>query len=88
MPYICLNELFHETNQGGKCAHLVIVHYAGQKVALAADNLLGDIQVVIKSLGKMYKDLDGVSGATILGDGAVALVIDVPGIIKMFQITK
>lgn len=88
IPYICLNELFHTTSRGGNCAHLVIVQYAGQKVALAVDNLLGDIQVVIKSLGKMYKDLDGVSGATILGDGAVALVIDVPGIIKMFQTAK
>jgi two-component system chemotaxis sensor kinase CheA len=43
---------------------------------------VGGHQTVIKNLGKMYKQVDGVSGATILGDGSVALIIDVPKLVK------
>lgn len=62
---------------------LVVVEGDGNKVGLFVDELLGQQQVVIKSLESNYERVDGISGATILGDGNVALIADVPGIIKL-----
>ncbi len=62
---------------------LVIVEGDGKKAGLLVDDLLGQQQVVIKSLETNYKRVDGVSGATILGDGTVALILDVDGLIEL-----
>lgn len=62
---------------------LVIVDVDGQLVGLSIDDVLGQQQVVIKSLEKNFREVPGVSGATILGDGSVALIIDVPTVIKL-----
>ena len=64
---------------------LVIVEGEGQKVGLFIDDLLGQQQVVIKSLETNYRKVVGVSGATILGDGTVALILDVPGLIALYR---
>jgi two-component system chemotaxis sensor kinase CheA len=61
---------------------MVIVDAAGQKAALCVDALLGQHQVVIKSLETNYRKVEGVSGATIMGDGRVALIVDVPGVLR------
>jgi two-component system chemotaxis sensor kinase CheA len=62
---------------------LVVVEADGQKVGLMVDDLLAQQQVVIKTLNDNYQQVEGVSGATILGDGSVAMILDVPGIISM-----
>jgi two-component system chemotaxis sensor kinase CheA len=62
---------------------LVVVEADGQKIGLMVDDLLAQQQVVIKSLNDNYQQVQGVSGATILGDGSVAMILDVPGIIEM-----
>lgn len=64
---------------------LVIVEGEGQKVGLFIDDLLGQQQVVIKSLETNYRKVVGVSGATILGDGTVALILDVPGVMTLYR---
>lgn len=64
-------------------ALLVVVEADGQKVGLMVDDLLAQQQVVIKSLKDNYQQVEGISGATILGDGSVAMIIDVPGMIEM-----
>ena len=56
---------------------IVIASAQDYRVGLVVDRVLGNFQTVIKPLGRMFKDADGVSGATILGDGTVALIIDV-----------
>ncbi len=61
---------------------LAIVEGENRKIALQIDELLGQQQVVIKSLETHYKSLQGVSGATILGDGRVSLILDVVGLAK------
>ncbi len=84
VPVIRLHEVFgvepksHELHQG----LIVIVEGDGKRVGLFVDDLLGQQQVVIKSLETNYGHIDGVSGATILGDGSVALILDLPGIIR------
>lgn len=64
-------------------ALLVVVEGDGKKAGLLVDELLGQQQVVIKSLETNYQRVDGVSGATILGDGTVALILDVDGLIDL-----
>lgn len=61
---------------------LVLVESDGKKVALLADELIGQGQIVIKSLEANYRKVDGIMGATILGDGQVALIVDVPGLVR------
>lgn len=65
---------------------LVIVEAHGKKAALLFDSLVGQQQVVIKSLEANFRKINGISGATILGDGTVALIIDAPTIIKLGQV--
>lgn len=64
-------------------ALLVVVEHQGQRCALLADALLGQQQVVIKSLGSGLGEIAGVSGAAILGDGRVGLILDVGGIMQL-----
>jgi len=61
---------------------LVVVEGEGQKIGLLVDDLLSQQQVVIKSLKSNYKNIDGISGATILGDGSVSMILDIPGLIR------
>jgi two-component system chemotaxis sensor kinase CheA len=63
---------------------LVVVEAGGSRAGLFVDDLLDQQQVVIKSLEANFKQTPGISGATILGDGTVALIIDIPGLIQMF----
>ena len=61
---------------------VVVAEGEGRRIGLFVDELLGQQQVVIKSMETNYGRIEGVSGATILGDGAVALILDVPGLIR------
>ncbi len=62
---------------------MVVVESEGEKVGIVVDELLAQQQVVIKSLEHNYRRVKGVSGATILGDGTVALIVDIPGIVRL-----
>ena len=85
VPVIPIYKLFDITaeNEQVDNALLVVVEADGQKVGLMVDDLLAQQQVVIKSLKDNYQQVEGVSGATILGDGSVAMILDVPGMISM-----
>jgi two-component system chemotaxis sensor kinase CheA len=61
---------------------VVLVEHQGRRVALLADELRGQHQVVIKSLDTHYRRVDGVMGATIMGDGSVALILDIPSLLR------
>ncbi|VAW94067.1 Signal transduction histidine kinase CheA [hydrothermal vent metagenome] len=64
---------------------LVVVEAESKKIAILVDDLLGQQQVVIKSLETNFRKVDGLSGATILGDGTVALIIDITGLMTIYQ---
>ncbi|RKZ95483.1 MAG: chemotaxis protein CheA [Gammaproteobacteria bacterium] len=87
VPIIRLYEIFglHPKSTDLEDGLLVIVEGAGQKVGLFIDDLLGQQQVVIKSLETNYRKVLGLSGATILGDGTVALILDVPGLMTLYK---
>jgi two-component system chemotaxis sensor kinase CheA len=85
IPIIRLHEIFNvpPKNQS-KTAEgiIVVVERQGLLCGLFVDELLGPQQVVVKSLEANYRRVEGVSGATILGDGSVALILDVPGLVR------
>ena len=64
----------------------MLLEAEGKKVALFVDELVGQHQVVIKSLETNYRKVAGVSGATIMGDGRVAMIMDVGGLVKLAQL--
>ncbi|MDQ2078074.1 chemotaxis protein CheA [Marinimicrobium sp. ABcell2] len=70
----------HRTSE----AHVVIVAVGSQLVGFVVDQLVGQEEVVIKPLGKMLQGTPGMAGATITGDGTIALILDVPGLLKRY----
>ena len=64
-------------------ALVVVVEIEGEKVGIVVDELLAQQQVVIKSIEQNYRRVNGISGATILGDGRVALIIDIQGVVNL-----
>ncbi|MEY3281898.1 MAG: hypothetical protein RL674_1883 [Pseudomonadota bacterium] len=86
LPIIRMREIFNvKTGAATKPNEGVIVVVEGQGAlcGFLVDELLGQQQVVIKSLEANYRRVEGVSGATILGDGSVALILDVPGLVRL-----
>ncbi len=88
VPMVRLYEAFHVNPDYTDPveALLVIVEAEGRRVALLVDELTGQQQVVIKTLEQNYRKVEAISGATILGDGQVALILDVPGLAKLARI--
>ncbi len=85
LPIIRLHDVFEITPVNTELINglLVVVEGDGKQAGIFVDDLLGQQQVVIKSLETNYRKVDGVSGATILGDGTVALILDVAGLVAL-----
>lgn len=85
IPVIRLHNAFNVESDSTKLVGglLVVVEGEGRYGGIFVDELLGQQQVVIKSLESNFKKVEGISGATILGDGTVALIVDTPGLIKI-----
>jgi two-component system chemotaxis sensor kinase CheA len=81
VPFVRLRSFFgidgSATGEEPEIEQIVIASAQEYRVGLVVDQVIGDYQTVIKPLGRMYRDVDGISGATILGDGTVALILDV-----------
>ena len=86
LPIIRLHDLFGIEPDSRDIADglLVVLEAEGRRVAMLVDELLAQQQVVIKSLETNFKQVPGLAGATIHGDGTVALILDVPGLIRTF----
>jgi two-component system chemotaxis sensor kinase CheA len=84
-PFIRLRELFATGAAPDPHQKVVIVSTGHESVGLVVDQILGDHQTVIKSLSTLHADVETFSGATILGDGGVALILDVPHMIAAGQ---
>ena len=90
IPILRLYDIFNHDNaiESLDKTLLVVVETDNQKVGLLVDDLLSQQQVVIKSLEANYQKVDGISGATILGDGRVSLIVDISGLIKLSGLKK
>ncbi|MBJ6801920.1 chemotaxis protein CheA [Geomonas propionica] len=85
VPYIPLRERFAIAGPPPEIEQIVITQVNGTRVGFVVDHVLGEHQTVIKSLGRAYKDTEGISGATILGDGSVALILDIPQLVQAVE---
>ncbi|CAH0342074.1 chemotaxis protein CheA [Rhizobium sp. CECT 9324] len=77
VPYLRLRELFRTGTKPDPFQKVVVISTGSERVGLVVDQIIGDHQTVIKSMSKLHHDVATFSGATILGDGDVALILDV-----------
>jgi two-component system chemotaxis sensor kinase CheA len=84
LPVVELERVFDVQRNGVLPAKpvMVVVEAEGRRAALLVDELLGQQQVVVKNLEANYRKVDDVSGATIMGDGRVALILDVGSMVR------
>ncbi|MHB1654960.1 MAG: chemotaxis protein CheA [Burkholderiales bacterium] len=82
LPLVPIRKHFEVEGSGSRRENVVVVQYAGKKAGMVVDELLGEFQTVIKPLGKLFSNLRGISGSTILGTGEVALILDVPSLVQ------
>ncbi|HEY4248905.1 MAG TPA: chemotaxis protein CheA [Lacunisphaera sp.] len=87
VPYIRLREVFTMPENEPDLEKVVVVQHAGERVGLVVDRVLGSHQTVIQPLGRFYRDISVLSGATIMGDGRVALILDVAGLVRLTETT-
>jgi two-component system chemotaxis sensor kinase CheA len=85
IPFFYLRGEFDIEENRTTSEQVVVVRYEDKRIGIAVDNVVGEYQAVLKPLGKYYKNQEIISGATILGDGTIALVIDTNKAIKYFS---
>lgn len=85
VPYVRLREQFSIAGAGPAIEQIVIVRVGQKRVGFVVDLVVGGHQTVIKNLGAFYREVKGLLGATILGDGTVALVLDVPKLVQIAE---
>ncbi|MEO5356912.1 MAG: chemotaxis protein CheA [Nitrospirae bacterium YQR-1] len=85
VPYIVVREHFLINTQRPLVEQIVVTEVDDRRVGFVVDYVIGEHQTVIKTLGRVYKDVEGISGATILGDGTVALILDIPKLITVVE---
>ncbi len=85
VPYIDMRGIFGAEGPPPEIQQIVITRTDGKKVGLLVDQVIGENQTVIKALGNTFRKIDWISGATILGDGSIAMIIAVPQIIKWME---
>lgn len=86
LPFIRLRQLFRKTGPVSRRQNVIVVEHLDLKAGLVVDKLLGELQTVIKPLGKLFGHVQGVGGSTILGSGEVALIIDVPTMLRQQEL--
>jgi two-component system chemotaxis sensor kinase CheA len=82
VPMVSLRNLFHADGPLPPRQELLLTRHAGQRVGIAVDRLLGRVQAVIQSLGEGLHGVNRFSGATILGDGSVSLILDLSALVS------
>jgi two-component system chemotaxis sensor kinase CheA len=88
IPYIYLREFFGIWGKRPDIEQVVISDLGGKRVGFVVDKVIGQHQTVIKNLGHLFKATDGISGATILGDGSVALILDIHKLIQQAEVQE
>jgi two-component system chemotaxis sensor kinase CheA len=83
IPYIDLREAFHMEGTGPSISKIVLARHEGQRIGVVVDRVLGTHQTVIQALGRFFRKIDVVSGSTVMGDGRVALIVDIAGVVRL-----
>jgi two-component system, chemotaxis family, sensor kinase CheA len=82
LPYVRLRHAFSVAGEVPRKENVVVVKINDFYAGIAVDELLGGMQTVIKPLGKAFRSVHGIAGSTVLGDGRVGLIIDVPSLLR------
>jgi two-component system chemotaxis sensor kinase CheA len=85
VSFMGLRRFFKIEEEAPEFEQVVVAEANGMRIGFGVDRFIGQHQTVIKSLGKAYKGIREISGATILGDGTVALILDIPQLVETFQ---
>jgi two-component system chemotaxis sensor kinase CheA len=83
VPYVPLRELFEISGKPPEIEQIAIVEMEHGCIGFVIDRVIGEHQTVIKSLGKVYSNAREFSGATLLADGSVALILDMHGVLQV-----
>lgn len=82
LPFIRLRDLFDEQGPAHPRPPVIVVRYDNSKAGLVVDRIYGKCQTVIKPLSPLFADVPAVSGSTIIGNGEVGMILDVPGLVR------
>jgi two-component system chemotaxis sensor kinase CheA len=82
LPFLRLRQVFELPGEPPPRQNIVVISFAGRKAGIAVDRLDGECQTVIKPLGRLFEQVSGIAGSTILGSGEVALILDVAQLIQ------
>ena len=85
LPLLNIGDYFNINQSESSRNNVIVIQYGGQRMGVIVDELLGELQTVIKPMGKLFKELKYFSGSTILGSGEVALIMDIPVMIGMME---
>ena len=86
--YLDLREIFEEKDVSVEDSQLILVKYEDKRVGVIVDNVIGEYQTVVKPLGRFLKKQENISGASVMGDGTISLVIDTNRLIYYNDIQK
>lgn len=85
LPLLNISEYFNIAQSDTSRSNVIVIQYGGQRMGIIVDELLGELQTVIKPMGRLFKGLKYFSGSTILGSGEVALIMDIPVMLTMME---
>ena len=83
IPYIDLRESFHMAGTSPAISKIVLARHENQRIGIVVDRVLGTHQTVIQALGRFFRKIEVVSGSTVMGDGRVALILDIAGVVRL-----
>jgi len=83
IPYIDLRQAFHVPGTGPAISKIVLVRHQDQRIGLVVDRVMGTHQTVIQALGRFFRNIEVISGSTVMGDGRVALILDIAGVVRL-----
>jgi two-component system chemotaxis sensor kinase CheA len=88
LPFIRLREMFSVQSAASRRESIVVIRCAGKRFGIVVDELLGEMQAVIKPLSRLFSRIRGIGGSTILGTGQLALILDVPSLLELCLDTR
>ena len=88
LPFVRLREMFSIRSSASRRESIVVIRCAGQRIGIVVDDLLGEMQAVIKPLSRLFSRIRGIGGSTILGTGQLALILDVTSLLDLCLNTR
>ena len=82
LPFIRLRDIFNEQGAAHPRPRVIVVRFGSRRAGLVVDRIYGKCQTVIKPLGPLFSEVPAVSGSTIIGNGEVGMILDVPALVR------